>query len=143
MKNDKANSLEFTSRFLQDVHDQFLKRRKALSHRGTLRLERKPDADASGEKLLISLAFSDWPLISVAIDNKHQGTLSVLSQHRSNKGKTLVEVEDVVLVDDPHRIENAFEEVITNTVELRDGRQDLESVMRLRSIWYELGLRIV
>jgi hypothetical protein len=85
------------SPFLRKLHAQFEQRRRALTRHASLEVDAVTTDDR--ESLFVVYRCFNYPVIALNANADHRVTLSVLSNRRIDRGKQLLIVPDVVVVD--------------------------------------------
>jgi hypothetical protein len=135
---------KFKDRFLDRAARQFERRRKALKHRGgTLDAEATiaPDGEALTVRFLLA---GPRPSVILEMNAKNRLSLYLRSTWNRQRGKVLVRLDDVRVVDNPVRIVETFEWTLDAAwnLDAPDGI-DETVVAQILHRWEVLVVRIV
>ena len=127
---------EFRCRFLRDVAQAFLKRRKAIAYGGNFEWEAGEGEE--GERLsLWIMGHGDRPTLALHLWDGSLGRLFLRSPTSAERGKVLLRIDDMVLVDNGPGIVEAFEDTaaLCHRFHQEDGTAD-----EIRETWQGLML---
>jgi hypothetical protein len=132
----RASTARFRDRFLNDLQKGFQRRRKAISHHG--RLEFHQGVDEDFEWLTIVFSAPSSPSVILQLTEGNRVNLYVRSTVGRSRGRVLVRVEDLVMINSPTRIVDAFEWTLSAAHELRDAGDETRKMIEAR--WRDLAL---
>ena len=99
---------DFRCPFLRNIGEAFLRRRKAISHSG--KFEWESGEDDEGEWLsLWMMGHGRHPTLALHFWDGNLARLFIRSAGSADRGKVLLRIDDMVLVDDAPAIVAAFE----------------------------------
>jgi len=135
----------FRDRLLENVARQFEKRRKAINHKGgTLVVEANGGSDAVEHLVVRFEMLSPRPVLIVELSEKHFMSLFVLSGWSGKRGKVLVRLDAVRVLDRAAEIVSTFESTIASVWNFDQPDSHDEVVAQsVLDRWQELLIRSV
>ena len=115
-------------------------RRKALKHHGELKWETKQPDDFEWLTVNFTPLVGDYCIFQFVEDNRV--CIFVRSQKRANRGKILLAIEDIKIVDNSGDIVDAMETTIANSGSLQSVSSS-EAVVAIRAAWSKVEVRVV
>lgn len=126
--------------FLQRVAQGFQRRRKAISHRCSA-LGYDTEVLDDGRHAYWFWTESFPRRITLQVVEGNRGHLFVQSTRAANRGKLLLRIDDMRLLDQPRKIVTAYESTMS---EAHHTRTDFEAAcQRITSEWRKLSLELV
>ncbi|MDJ0523449.1 MAG: hypothetical protein QNJ90_15380 [Planctomycetota bacterium] len=124
---------EFRCSFLRSVAEAFLRRRKAIAHNRSFEWESADDDE--GERLsLWIIGHAERPTLALHLWDGNLARLFLRSCRSSERGKVLLRLDDMVLVDDAPAIVEAFE----HTMSLCHWFHEHGTADEIRATWRDL-----
>jgi hypothetical protein len=133
-----ANLPTFNSAFLIHLSRRIEARRKAIKHKGNLTWETKQPDDFEWLSVYITPFTGDHCIFQFVEDNRVY--IYVRSKRNANRGKILLEIEDITIIDNAHAIVDAIEVTIYRSHALQSEHAQ-EAVNAIRAVWADLEIR--
>lgn len=124
----------FADPFLKNVVAGISRRRKAISHRGNLRISSDPND--TFEWITISCEAASRVAAVLQLWEKNRASLYLRSTKAKDRGKILARIEDMTLIDNGPWIVTAFERTISIAAGYTEGAE-----LELDSTWDEVRLK--
>jgi hypothetical protein len=139
MKRQKQvpNKIIFRNEFLKGIYLAFTKRLKSLRRKGGIRFEF--DGSASCEWFNIHCYPASSPGIIFTVDANHWGALVI----RSLKGKNIMAIKGLIIIDNGSAIVEAFEKTIFHLYISKDSLMDPDLRRKIIDIWRRATLRVI
>ena len=102
----------FADPFMTQVANGFAKRRKSLRNRGTFRAYGPTDDDPM-EWLTLTHELTSRRVVVLQLAEKNRASLYVRSTKGENRGKVLLRIEDMRLMNKPSAIVAAYEKTLS------------------------------
>ena len=135
----KSRLPTFDNNFLNRLCRQIEKRTKALKHHGSLRWETtQPD---EFEWVTISFDALCGPWITFQFVEDNRVSIFLQSKGRKDRGKILLALEDIKVVDSAKLIVEAIEETIRRSTELLQNNE-VELKEKITKSWENLRIQI-
>lgn len=129
----------FNSPFLKHISDRIGRRRKAIRRSGKLSWETKQPDDFEWLTVYVTPLVGDYCIFQFVEDNRV--SIFVRSRRRANRGKILLAIEDIKVIDNAHEIVNAMETTIAESGMLQPGNlQEADNV--IRAAWANVEVRV-
>lgn len=128
----------FNDGFLERVSQGFLKRRKALSYQRNLHVE-QGSFDGKSQSLVISVEALHNRRVILQLVGQNKGHLYVRSTRNRERGKVLLRLANLWLIDHPEKIVKAFELTVTE-VGVDDTTLLSEATASVVKIWRAVSL---
>ena len=129
---------EFRDPFLKAVVAAFRRRRKAIKYHGNLELSYDPTD--TFEWLTINYWTSNYPSLILQLIEGGWINFFARSQRGADRGKVLIRMEDLRIVNNAALIISTFEWTISKTY--NENQDDLGLWKEIEEHWRELSLRI-
>ena len=130
--------LEFRDPFLKAVATAFRRRRKAIKYHGNVELSYDPTD--TFEWLTINYWASNYPSLILQLIEGGRVNFFARSQRGADRGKVLIRIEDLRIVNNAALIISTFEWTITKTY--NENQADLSLWKEIEEHWRKLSLRI-
>jgi hypothetical protein len=136
-----SNALpNFHSAFLQHICRRVGARRKALRYHGTLTWETTQPDDFEWLSVYFAPLVGNYAIFQFSEDNRV--SIYIRKSGRRLRGKVLLAIEDIRLVDNPKAIVGAMETTITQSWRLDTASEEENAVETIRRAWADASLRI-
>lgn len=129
---------DFRSPFLKNAGEAFRKRTKALGYSGILEWETQED---DFEWLTITYRSRSVPTLILQLWEGNRASFFVRSNQSKGRGKVLIRLENLVLVDNGPRLVSVFEQTIQDLHGVVSS--DDEALDTIRQLWTRLRLGVV
>lgn len=134
----KETTPRFHDRFLSNVYESFVRRRKAISNQGSLDLQ--PHSDDDREWLSVIFVSGRSPTLILEFAERNRASLFIRSREAKRRGLVLLRIEDVFLVDNARDIVRCFEWTLSQAWSLRGETDD--RIGLIEDQWRQLTLRV-
>ena len=130
---------QFQSAFLNGICRSLGKRRRAICYSGALKLDVGLHEDF--EWLSAHYSCFSLPCVIAQFVEGNRMSLFIRSNTRRNRGKILLAMENVFVVDNPELLVEAFEWTIGQSYSFKEGQPDPALCDTIKRKWNELILR--
>jgi hypothetical protein len=130
----------FKSPFLNHICQQLAARGKAIKHSADLKWETKQPDEFEWLTVNITPVVGHYTVFQFTEDNL--GSLYVRSKSRADRGKILLQIKNINLIDNAAGIVEAIETTVNNSRALKT-QQRSEANQEIRAAWSNVEMRVV
>jgi hypothetical protein len=130
----------FRSPFLNHICQHLAVRSKALQHQGKLTWETKQPDDFEWFTVYFTPVVGHYLIFQFAEDN--WVCIYIRSRHQRNRGKILLEIEDIKIIDNASQIVEAIERTVSLSHNMMKPENLSEAAMMIRAAWARLEVRV-
>jgi hypothetical protein len=133
---------KFKDMFLDRACRAFERRRRAISHHGKFSIDSDPNSNT--EWLTLVYSSFNHPSLILELTEGNKANFYIRSNQPKSRGKVLLRLEDLRLVDNPSRLVEIFEWTISGSRRLEDDTGSCTAVRdSILQRWLRLSVRIV